>query len=77
MCVAYVKFYPKNVSQAGRIHVGTATLAVVLSLSLIAIPFVTTFFRSLSKQKNEFHEEKLNRARSILESISSSSESNI
>ena len=70
--VAYVKFYPKNILQADRVHIGTATLVVVLSLSIVSLPFIAIFFRSLSRQKIRYHEQKLERARTILECINQS-----
>ena len=71
--VAYVKFYPQNILQADRMHVGTATLVVVCSLSFVSIPFIAIFFRSLSKQKTQYHEQKLERARVFLEYINQTS----
>lgn len=75
--VTYVKFYPKTSRQADRKHVGTAILAVLLTLSIVSVPFIVTFFRSLSRQKNRHHEQKLERARDLLESINHSTEPNV
>lgn len=72
--VAYVKFFPLGDSVSGRLHVGTATLAVVVILSVIAIPFIVLFFRSLSNKKIKFHEQKLEMALILLESINQSRE---
>lgn len=71
--VAYVKFFPYNDSVSDRLHVGTATLAVVVTLSTISVPFIVIFFRSLSNKKIKFHEQKLERALVLLESINQSS----
>ncbi len=70
--VAYVKFYPRTILQADRVYIGTATLAVVLTLSMVSLPFIAIFFRSLSRQKIRYHEKKLERARTILECINQS-----
>ena len=75
--VAYVKFYPKNNVQTDRIHVGTATLAVVIVLSLASLPFIATFFQSLSRQKARYHQQKLKKASIILESINYSTDTGI
>jgi len=69
--VAFVKFYPKSGLES-RVFVGTATLAVVFILLVISLPFIAVFFRSLSRQKIMYHEEKLERARNILHSINHS-----
>lgn len=78
--VAYVKFYPcedkletPNVCDSNRLHVGTATLVVVVILSAISFPFIVIFFRSLSNKKIKFHERKLERALVLLESINNQS----
>lgn len=65
--VAYVKFYP--IDDGTRIHVGTATLAVVVLLSAISLPFIVIFFRSISKKKIQLHEQNLEKARVLLESM--------
>ena len=70
--VAYVKFFPQADSDSRRLHVGTATLAVVVTLSAVAIPFIVIFFRSLSNKKIRFHEQKLEKALVLLESINQS-----
>ena len=70
--VAYVKFYPYNSSLSDRLHVGTATLLVVLVLSIASLPFIIIFFRSLSRLKIEFHEQKLEKARNLLNNINQS-----
>ena len=67
--VAYVKFYPSNGSVNDRLHVGTGTLAVVVVLSILSSPFVVVFFRSISKQKIQLHEQRLAKARELLENI--------
>ena len=66
--VAYVKFYPTP-EDATRIHVGTATLAVVVILTLVSLPFLVIFFRSLSKKKIQLHEDILEKARVLLENM--------
>lgn len=72
--VAYVKFFPieDGRSDQNRLHVGTATLAVVVTLSAVAIPFIVIFFRSLSNKKIKFHEQKLEKALVLLESMNQS-----
>ena len=68
--VAYVKFYPSHGSvNDDRLHVGTGTLAVVVVLSVLSSPFVVVFFRSISKQKIQLHEQRLAKARELLENI--------
>lgn len=68
--VAYVKFYPgSDKANQGQLHAGTATLAVVIVLSLIAVPFIVIFFRSVSKQKLHIHEQRLEKARLLFESL--------
>ncbi len=73
--VAYVKFYPYNEHVADRLHVGTATLAVVIVLSAISVPFLVFLFRSLSNKKIKFHEKKLEKALVLLDGINQSSNS--
>lgn len=85
--VAFVKFYPQDIgteeissgdestemnSQRNRIHVGTATLVVVFTLLAASLPFIIIFFRSLSRQKIIYHEEKLEKARTLLDTINHS-----
>lgn len=70
--VAYVKFYPVGDSDPNHLHVGTATLLVVVILSAVTIPFIVIFFRSLSNKKIKFHEQKLERALVLLESMNQS-----
>ncbi len=70
--VTFVKFYPKE-NLSDRIFVGTATLAVVFTLLVISLPFIAVFFRSLSRQKIMYHEEKLERARTLLDTINHNS----
>ncbi len=70
--VTFVKFYPKE-NLSDRIFVGTATLAVVFTLLVISLPFIAVFFRSLSRQKIMYHEEKLDRARALLDTINHNS----
>ena len=75
--VAFVKFYPTTSDgtstctpgDPNRIHVGTATLAVVVLLSLVSLPFIIIFFRSISKKKIQLHEENLEKARVLLENM--------
>lgn len=68
--VAYVKFYPGgDDADPRRLHAGTATLVVVVVLSLIAVPFIVIFFRSVSKQKLQIHEQRLEKARVLFESL--------
>ena len=71
--VAYVKFYPYDEEVSDRLHVGTATLVLVVTLSALSIPFIIIFFRSLSKKKIRFHEQKLEKALVLLETINQSS----
>ena len=71
--VTYIEYYPKNITLAGRVHVGSATLAVVVTLSIVSVPFIAVFFRSLSRQKTRYNEQKLMRARNLLETINHSS----
>ena len=71
--VAFVKFFPVEMSPSDRIHVGTATLVVVVTLTAMSIPFIIFFFRSLSNKKIKFHERKLEKALVLLESINQSS----
>lgn len=71
--VAYVKFYPYNEVVSDRVHVGTATLVVVVALSTVSFPFIVIFFRSLSNKKIKFHEQKLEKALVLLESMNQSS----
>ena len=73
--VAYVKFFPYDDSVSGRLHVGTATLVVVFTLSAISFPFIVILFRSLSSKKIKFHEQKLEKAFVLLESINQSNAS--
>ena len=70
--VAYVKFFPVEGIDENRLHAGTATLLVVLVLSAISLPFIVIFFRSLSNKKIKFHEQKLEKAIVLLESINQS-----
>lgn len=67
--VAYVKFYPYDESVTDRIYIGTATLLVVVVLSLISLPFIVILFRSISKRKIQHHEQTLASAKELLESI--------
>ena len=66
--VAYVKFYPTTDDKTS-LHVGTATLAVVVVLSVVSLPFIVVFFRSISKKKIQLHEQNLEKARVLLENM--------
>ena len=66
--VAFVKFYPTTEDKS-RIHVGTATLGVVVLLTFVSLPFLVIFFRSISKKKIQLHEENLEKARVLLENM--------
>ena len=66
--VAYVKFYPTTEDKTS-LHVGTATLAVVVILSVVSLPFIVIFFRSISKKKIQLHEQNLEKARVLLENM--------
>lgn len=66
--VAYVKFYPTGEDRTS-LHVGTATLAVVVVLSVVSLPFIVVFFRSISKKKIQLHEQNLEKARVLLENM--------
>ena len=66
--VAYVKFYPTGEDKTS-LHVGTATLAVVVVLSVVFLPFIIVFFRSISKKKIQLHEQNLEKARVLLENM--------
>ena len=66
--VAYVKFYPTTADRTS-LHVGTATLAVVVLLSAVSLPFIVLFFRSISKKKIQLHEQNLEKARVLLETM--------
>ena len=66
--VAYVKFYPAGEDKTS-LHVGTATLAVVVVLSVVSLPFIVVFFRSISKKKIQLHEQNLEKARVLLENM--------
>lgn len=66
--VAYVKFYPTTEDKTS-LHVGTATLAVVVVLSVVSLPFIVVFFRSISKKKIQLHEQNLEKARVLLENM--------
>jgi hypothetical protein len=74
--VAYVKFFPQHDTASNRLHVGTATLAMVVTFSAIAIPFIVCFFRSLSNKKIKFHEQKLEKALDLFDSITRPREGN-
>lgn len=67
--VAFVKFYPHENTQADRYWIGIATLAVVLVLSVIATPFVIVFFRSISKNKLQFMEKRLESGRAVMDNL--------
>lgn len=71
--VAYVKFYPEDSTMGNRLHVGTATLVVVVILTTLSVPFIAVFFRSLSNKKIKYHEQKLEKALVLLESINNQS----
>ena len=73
--VAYVKFFPVEGIDKNRLHAGTATLLVVIVLCAISLPFIVIFFRSLSNKKIKFHEQKLEKAIVLLESINQSTTS--
>lgn len=66
--VAYVKFYPTTEDKTS-LHVGTATLAVVVVLSVVSLPFIVIFFQSISKKKIQLHEQNLEKARVLLENM--------
>ena len=67
--VAYVKFYPNSNTGSERLHVGTGTLLVVVLLSALSVPFIVVFFRSISKEKIQLHEQRLERAKVLLDNI--------
>ena len=66
--VAYVKFYPTN-GDKDSLHVGTATLGVVVVLSIASLPFIIVFFRTISNKKIQLHEQNLEKARVLLETM--------
>ena len=70
--VAFVKFYPTE-NGSDRVFIGVATLAVVVTLFIFSVPFIVFFFRSISKRKIRFHEQKLEKALVLLETINQSS----
>lgn len=67
--VAYVKFYPVTDGMQNRLHVGTGTLAIVVFLSFLIVPFIVIFFRSISKLHIKLQEQRLERARIMLDNI--------
>lgn len=67
--VAFVKFYPVEGVAGDRIHAGTATLTVVIIVTVLSLPFIVIFFRSLSHKKIKYHEKKLEKALNLLDSI--------
>jgi hypothetical protein len=67
--VAYVKFYPTARADKTSLHVGTATLAVVVVLSVVFLPFIVVFFRTISNKKIQLHEHNLEKARVLLENM--------
>ena len=70
--VVYVKFYPYDETVTDRVHIGTATLLVVIVLSIVSFPFIVILFRSISKRKIQHHEQRLASAKELLESINQS-----
>ncbi len=71
--VAYVRFYPVNSVDESRLHIGTATLLIVVLMTLLSIPVVVVSARSVSKQKIRLHEQRLRGARELLDNINQSS----
>ena len=68
--VAYVKFYPgEDGTDPRQLHVGTATLVVVVVLALVAVPFLIVLFLSVSKQKLQVHQQRLEKARELFENM--------
>lgn len=67
--VAFVKFYPYSDVVTDRVHIGTATLLVVVVLSVISTPFIVILFRSISKRKIKHHEENLASAKELLDNL--------
>ena len=70
--VTFIEFYPKNLALASRVHIGSATLVVIFTLSAVSFPFIAIIFRSLSRQKTRCNELKLMKAQNLLETINHS-----
>ena len=66
--VAYVKFYPAE-NMRDQLHVGTGTLVIVVVMFLLSIPVLIISARSVSKQMIQLHEQRLKRARELLDTI--------
>lgn len=65
--VTYVKFHAP-LSDA-KIHSGTATLSIVVVLCAVSAPLLIFFSHSVSKKKMRMHEQRLEGARHILDTI--------
>lgn len=65
--VAYVKFH--SPLSDGRIHSATGTLVVVVILCLVSVPLLIVFSHSVSKKKMRLHEQRLENARDVMNTI--------
>lgn len=67
--VAFVKFYPAHDSSPDNLHAATATVLILVILSLCGIPVIVYQSRILSKYKIQLHEKRLSQAQQMLADI--------
>ena len=67
--VAFIKFYPVDEQRQNNLHAATATLIVIMLLSLLMVPLIIYYSRSLSKYKIQLHERRLGQAQQMLHDI--------
>lgn len=67
--VAFIKFYPMEVSSPNNIHAVTGTIIILVILSLMAIPLFIYQSRVVAKHKLRFHERRLGHAQQMLDDI--------
>ena len=67
--VAFVKFFPAHGSSPRNIHAATATVLILVILSLCGIPVIIYQSRILSKYKLQLHEKRLSQAQQMLADI--------
>lgn len=67
--VSFVKFFPGKTQNSDNIHAGTATVIIVIILTVVALIPILYQWRVISKHKIKFHERQLGQARQMLEEI--------
>ena len=67
--IAFVKFFPGKNQDPNNLHAGTATLILVVILTVFSLPLIVYQSRVISKHKLRLHERQLGQAQQMLEEI--------